>query len=105
MEITRSKIRSIIREEIEAIEGAFSGGENLELDIDHSKAVGSEEVTAGQEVITHTPEKELPEVGPVATEVEVLPESFYLEIAQKVNNRILERKARKIVRNYLIKNK
>ena len=105
MEITRSKIRSIIREEIEALEGVFSGGENLELDIDHSKAVGSEEVTSGQEVITHTSEKELPEVGPVATEVEVLPESFYLEMAQKVNNKILERKTRKIVRNYLLKNK
>ena len=105
MEITRSKIRSIIREEIEALEGVFSGGENLELDIDHSKAVGSEEAPSGQEVITHTPEKELPEVGPVATKVEVLPESFYLEMAQKVNNKILERKTRKIVRNYLLKNK
>ena len=103
MKITRSKIRSLIREEIEALEGVFSGGDNLELDIDHSKAVGSEEVTDSQEVISHKAEKDLPEVGPVTSEVEALPESLYLDIAQKVKKKILERRARNIIRKHLTK--
>ncbi len=39
-------------EEIEALEDAFAGGDNLHLSIDHAKAQGSEATTRGVEVET-----------------------------------------------------
>ena len=62
MRITKRQLKRIIQEEIkdaldyetaadvEAVEDAFSGGENIHLSIDHSKAVGSDPVTASQEM-------------------------------------------------------
>jgi len=62
MRITKRQLKRIIQEEIkdaldyetaadvEAVEDAFSGGENLHLSIDHSKAVGSDPVTAAPEM-------------------------------------------------------
>lgn len=38
-------------DEIEAVQDAWSGGANLELDVDHSKAVKSEPVTDSQEIL------------------------------------------------------
>ena len=61
MRLTKSQLKRIILEEteemlsydhaseIEPVEDAFSGGENLVLPLDHSKAVGSEPVTASPE--------------------------------------------------------
>ena len=65
MRITKRNLRKIIREEyvtidydtaeeVEAVEDVWSGGENLALDIDHSKAVGSEEVTREPEILKLT---------------------------------------------------
>ena len=38
-------------EEIEPVEDAWAGGENLECDIDHSEVSGGEPVTRNQEVL------------------------------------------------------
>lgn len=65
MKITRRQLRKIIREEyatidydfaeeVEATGDAWAGGDNLALSIDHSKAVGSEEVTTEQETLKIT---------------------------------------------------
>ena len=69
MRLTKSQLRRIILEEneemlsndhpsdIEAVEDAFSGGENLVLSIDHSKATGSEPVTDSPEQYSYEEEK------------------------------------------------
>lgn len=62
MKITRAMIRRIIREqeeeklpetpaEVETVEGAWAGGENLELDVDYSKASTDEPNVASPEVL------------------------------------------------------
>ena len=62
MKITRAMIRRIIREqeeeklpetpaEVEAVEDAWAGGENLELDVDYSKASTDEPNVASPEVL------------------------------------------------------
>ena len=60
----KSRIKSVIREsddiiideenieDLEAREDAWSGGENLALDIDHSKAAKSEPVTSSPETLS-----------------------------------------------------
>lgn len=64
MKITIDQLRKIISEEIgdtvtldnlddiEPAEDAWSGGDNLVLDIDKAKAGGSEEATSGIEVLS-----------------------------------------------------
>ena len=62
MKITRAMIRRIIREqeeeklpetpaEVEAVEDAWAGGENLELDVDYSKTSTDESNVASPEVL------------------------------------------------------
>ncbi len=62
MKITRAMIRRIIREqeeeklpetpaEVEAVEDAWAGGENLELDVDYSKTYTDEPNVASPEVL------------------------------------------------------
>jgi len=62
MKITRKMIRRIIREQeedknpetpadVEAVEGAWGGGENLELDVDYSKVSTDEPNVASPEVL------------------------------------------------------
>ena len=62
MKITRAMIRRIIREqeeeklpetpaEVEAVEDAWAGGENLELDVDYSKTSTDEPNVASPEVL------------------------------------------------------
>ncbi len=65
MRLTKSQLRKMINEEteetldhdhpseIDPVEDAFSGGENLVLPLDHSKAVGSEAVTPAPERYDH----------------------------------------------------
>ena len=69
MRLTKSQLNRIILEEtgdmltlshpseVEPIENAFSGGENLVLPIDHSKAVGSEPVTDSPEQYSYEEER------------------------------------------------
>ena len=59
MKISRKQLRYIIREElaseldeVEPVEDAWEGGENLEHPIDHSVRGGSEAVTAEPEVLS-----------------------------------------------------
>ena len=65
MKITKRKLRQIIHEEyalidydtaeeVEAVEDVWSGGENLNLDIDHPKSVGAEETTKAPEILSIT---------------------------------------------------
>jgi len=65
MKMTKRQLRQIIREEyavidyettdeVEAVEDAWAGGENLSLDIDHPKSVGSEETTVAPEILSVT---------------------------------------------------
>ena len=61
--LTRTHIRRLIceeivtlldaetPEEIEAVEDAWAGGDNLEHDVDHSEVSGGEPVTRNQEVL------------------------------------------------------
>ena len=61
--LTRTHIRRLICEEIEtlldaesaedveAVEDAWAGGENLEYELDHSEASGGEPATTGQETL------------------------------------------------------
>ena len=60
--LTRVHLRKLIKEELasfgdnletelEPVEDAWAGGDNLELDIDHPKASGSEETVTHQEVL------------------------------------------------------
>jgi len=63
--VTKRQLRRIIREEyatidydfaeeVETVADAWAGGDNLALNIDHSKAVGSEAVTTEQETLRIT---------------------------------------------------
>ena len=63
--VTTNQLRKMIREEaaiidhgspdeVEMTADAWSGGDNLDLSIDHSKAVGSEAVTAEPEILSIT---------------------------------------------------
>ena len=65
MKITKRKLRQIIHEEyalidydtaeeVEAVEDVWSGGENLNLDIDHPKSAGGEETTKAPEILSIT---------------------------------------------------
>ena len=65
MRITKRQLRKMIREEyatidyetaeeVEAKEDVWSGGDNLSLSLDHSKAVGGEAVTAEPEILSLT---------------------------------------------------
>ena len=65
MKITKRQLRKIIREEyatidydfveeVETVDDAWAGGDNLALSIDHSKAVGSEAATTEQETLKIT---------------------------------------------------
>ncbi len=60
--LTRVHLRKLIKEELESfgdnletelepVEDAWAGGDNLESDIDHPKAAGSEETITHQEVL------------------------------------------------------
>ena len=60
--LTRTYLRKLIKEELESfgdnletelepVEDAWAGGDNLESDIDHPKSAGSEETTKHQEVL------------------------------------------------------
>ena len=69
MRLTKSQLNRIILKEteemlsyshpseVESLEDVFSGGENLILPIDHSKAVGSEPVTDSPEHYDYDEEK------------------------------------------------
>ena len=69
MRLTKSQLNRIILEEteemfskshpseVEPVEDAFSGGENLVLPLDHSKAVGGEPVTDSPEHWSYEEEK------------------------------------------------
>ncbi len=69
MRLTKSQLNRIILEEtedmltlshpseVEPVENAFSGGENLVLPIDHSKAAGSEAVTDSPEQYSYEEER------------------------------------------------
>ena len=69
MRLTKSQLTQIILEEteemlsyshpseVEPVEDAFSGGANLVLPLDHSKAVGSEPVTNSPEHYDYEEEK------------------------------------------------
>jgi len=66
MKISKQRLRRIIAEEIEGgdaedwpedvepVEDAWDGGDNLVLPLDHSKAVGGEPVTPEPEVLAVT---------------------------------------------------